>query len=355
MGLFNRASKSLGRAQYAAKQGVRAAWYGTQMATARRRSGGFNRPGEAPFRPDKGAPDMAVLRRAYLQLFVQDRLNVEAGLYPPPQDARIRDFPKALRSAAAFQRDSEAVDERRLARNGTEVREALPEESNRYPAYYRQNFHYQSDGWFSDESAKIYDTQVEALFTGTANAMRRTTLAEISKTLKGRDQRGVRLLDLACGNGSFLTQVMEVFPRLRATGLDLSPNYTDAARERLKPWAHVDILHEAAEAMPLADESMDIVSCIYLFHELPPKVRPVVLAEVARVLKPGGVFLLADSVQFGDYPEIDGLLEYFPHGFHEPYYRGYLDWERDTAVVENGLSKQGETLAFLTKVSIYQK
>ena len=112
------------------------------------------------------------------------------------------------------------------------MQEELPEGSNRYPDYYRQNFHYQSGGWFSDESAELYDTQVEALFTGTADAMRRAALAEIARELKGRDQRGVSLLDVACGNGRFLKTVMNVWPRLQAAGLDLSPNYTDAARKR---------------------------------------------------------------------------------------------------------------------------
>ena len=67
------------------------------------------------------------------------------------------------------------------------------------------------------------------MFTGAADAMRRAALAEISRELKGRDQRGVNLLDLACGTGRFLAQVMETFPRLRASALDLSPNYAARA------------------------------------------------------------------------------------------------------------------------------
>jgi hypothetical protein len=40
------------------------------------------------------------------------------------------------------------------------------------PRYYLQNFHYQSGGWMTDDSAERYDTQVEVLFNGTANATR---------------------------------------------------------------------------------------------------------------------------------------------------------------------------------------
>lgn len=355
MGLIDQAAKTAGRARYAAAQGIRTAWYAAQMQAARRQSGGLDRPGEPEFRPSRGRPDLSALRKAYFGLFLQDRANVEAGLYPRPQDLRPSDLPKALRSAQAFLSDAAEVNRRRLARDGTEIRSQVPVNSNRYPAYYLQNFHYQSGGWFTDESAELYDTQVEALFSGTADAMRRAALAEVSRELKGQDQRKRHLLDVACGNGRFLEKVLEVYPKLRVSGLDLSPSYTDAARNRLAPWKQAEILQDAAETMPLEAGSLDIAVSIFLFHELPPKVRGPVLSEIFRVLKPGGLFVLADSVQFGDYPSLDGLLEYFPHGFHEPYYQGYLGWDLGKALEESGFVKERETLAFLTKVTTWRR
>ncbi len=355
MDLRTIASLTAGRARYAAAQGLRAAWYVAQMRAARARSAGFNRPGEPDFVPSRGRPDLAALSRAYLGLFVQDRLNIEQGLYPPPRDVSLAHLPRALASARAFQADVAEVDRRRLARAGTEIREDLPAQSNRYPAYYRQNFHYQSGGWFTEESAALYDTQVEALFSGAADAMRRAALAEISREIRGRDQRRLKLLDVACGNGRFLERVLGVYPRLPVTGLDLSPAYTDAARVRLARWPQAEIVHDAAEAMPLSDNRFDVVVSIYLFHELPPRVRPQVIAEIARVLKPGGLFVLADSVQFGDYPELDGLLEYFPHGFHEPYYASYLSWDLGAALSGAGFAPERRQLAFLTKVTTWRR
>ncbi len=355
MRLIDRAALTAGRARQVAGQGVRAAWYSAQMQIARRRAHGFNRPGEPGFQPSRGAPDLAELRRAYFDLFRQDRANVEAGLYPPPRDLELARLPSALRSARAFQADVAEVDRRRLARKATEVREMLPEGSNRYPAYYRQNFHYQSGGWFTDESAALYDTQVEALFSGTADMMRRAAIAMIAREIAGRDQRALSLIDIACGNGRFLEKLLGIWPRLGVTGLDLSPSYTEAARARLAPWPQADIVHDAAEAMPLEDERFDLAVSIFLFHELPPNIRPKVLAETARILKPGGLFVLADSLQFGDRPGLDGILEYFPHGFHEPYYKGYLDWDLEAALMAAGFRKAGQTLAFLTKVTAWRK
>lgn len=356
MGIFDDTRKSAGRARYAIGQGLRSAWYAGHMLRVRRTSGGYNPEGEPAFRPTRlDAQDTQSLRRAYIALFMQDRANVETGLYPSPNDVKLRELPNALRRARAFHQDADEVDARRKARASDQVKEIIREGDNRYPDYYLQNFHYQSDGWFSDESADLYDTQVEALFSGTADAMRRAALAEISRELKGRDQRNVAMLDVACGNGRFLRQTLEVFPRLNVTGLDLSPNYVAAARNEVSDWPHVQIVEEAAEAMPFDNQSQDIVVSIFLFHELPEEVRLRVLAEVNRVLKPGGLFVLADSVQFGDYPEMDGLLEYFPHGFHEPYYLNYLDWDRDQVCENAGLLKQRQTLAFLTKVTTYRR
>ena len=355
MGLVERAARTAGRARYAAGQGLRSAWYAAQMQAARRQSGGFDRPGEPEFRPTRGRPDLAVLRKAYLQLFLQDRANIESGLYPAPDDLRPADFPKALRSARAFLRDAGEVNRRRLARVGDEVRTQVPQGTNRYPDYYLQNFHYQSGGWFTDDSADLYDTQVEALFSGTADAMRRAALAEISRELKGRDQRTQSLIDIACGNGRFLEKVLEVYPKLRVTGLDLSPSYTEAARRRLTPWRQAAVIEDTAEAMPLTGASQDIAVSIFLFHELPTEARLQALADTFRILKPGGLFILADSVQFGDYPEMDGLLEYFPHGFHEPYFKDYLGWGAEKALESTGFVKQREALAFLTKVTTWRR
>ena len=353
MAIMQETGKTLARARYGAAQAMRAAWYGTQYTIAKRRSAGFNRPGEPEFRPINPV-DTKELRRAYLGLFARDRLNVEAGLYPAPEDVRLRDLPKAVSRARHFMRDVSDVDRRRVSREGDEVREQL-EGSNRYPDYYQQNFHYQTDGWLSDESAKLYDHQVEALFTGAADAMRRAALAEISREMKGRDQRQVELLDLACGTGRFLREVMRAFPRLRANGLDLSPNYAERARQLVAPWPHVDIIEGQAEVLPMEDETLDMIVSIYLFHELPEKVRARAIEEAARVLKPGGAFIVADSLQFGDSDGLDGILEYFPEGFHEPYYKAYLGWDFTPAMEQAGFKLERTELAFLTKVNVWRK
>lgn len=354
MSVIDQLPKQAARARYAAAQGLRGAYYATQYLMALRQSSGVTRPGEPPFRPSRGKPSRRALRTAYFDAFRQDRANIEAGLYRAPRDLSLDTMPTALQRVRRFLADVADVDRRRRDRDGTEVRRSEAADPQRYPAYYRQNFHYQSGGWLSDDSAALYDHQVEVLFTGAAGAMRRAALADVAKALAGRDQRDVSLLDLACGTGAFLAETLRNYPRLKATGIDLSPNYCAHASEAVADWPQAEIVQGQAESLPLDDDSQDIVVCIYLFHELPPRVRPAVLAEVKRVLKPGGTFVLADSLQFGDRDGVDGFLEYFPEGFHEPYYRGYLSWDLDAAMAEAGFTAEAKTLSFLTKVTSWR-
>ena len=293
------------------------------------------------------------MRREFFSAYQEDLANIEAGLYPRPRDVKLKQLPKALRHSRVFLKDAKAVDERRLNRSGVEVRDAA--DSDRYPTYYRQNFHYQSGGWFTDESADIYDTQVEVLFTGAADVMRRCVLGEVARQMKGRNQRKTQFLDLACGTGRFLNSVLDAFPRLNATGLDLSPTYTEKARKAVSKWPQAEIVQGQAEAMPFEDDSQDLIVSIYLFHELPPKVRRQVASEIARVLKPDGKFIFADSLQFNDTPELNGLLEYFPEGFHEPYYKGYLSEDFDEVFGKVGLTGGKVRKAFLTRIQTWGK
>jgi ubiquinone/menaquinone biosynthesis C-methylase UbiE len=338
------------RAAYAAAQGARVAWYMGHYVAARRLSGPVQRPGDPKFQPKAKPGDPARIRAAFLELFAQDRANIEAGLYALPGGFSLPALLNAFDASRKFFEDLPAVDARRLARDGVEVRAQAPAEGERYPAYFLQNFHYQSGGWLTAESAQLYDTQVEVLFGGGAAAMRRIALGEVARAMKGRDQRRTRLLDLACGNGGFLGQIMACYPRLQASGLDLSPAYAQAARDKLKAWPHAEIVHANAEAIPEADDSLDLVSVVYLFHELPPRVRRTVAAEIARVLKPGGELVFADSLQTGDTPDLDQMLEWFPVGFHEPFYSSYLAEDLVALFGEFGLQPVDAKRAFLTKV-----
>jgi ubiquinone/menaquinone biosynthesis C-methylase UbiE len=207
----------------------------------------------------------------------------------------------------------------------------------------------------TDDSAERYDTQVEVLFNGTANAIRRQALPPLSEVFAGRDQRGLRLLDVGCGTGRFLDFVKQAWPRLPALGLDMSEAYIRQARRHLRRWGWMRLIVANGEAIPAPDASQDAVTSIFMFHELPPKVRRAVFSEFARVLKPGGRLVVVDSLQRGDEPAYDGMLELFPQNFHEPYYAGYIE-EDFSAIAEGcGLTHSRSENAWLSKVMVFDK
>lgn len=76
---------------------------------------------------------------------------------------------------------------------------------------------------------------------------------------------------------------------------------------------------------------------------------------MARVLKPGGTLVFIDSLQMGDRPGWDGLLEGFPQRFHEPYYRQYTIDDLDALFSGVGLEAVSWWPAFLSKVMVRRK
>lgn len=198
-----------------------------------------------------------------------------------------------------------------------------------YPSYYLQNFHHQTDGYLSDLSANLYDLQVEILFNGSADAMRRRILAPLKQGLKAFDSvppQQIRVLDIACGTGRTLRMVRGTLPQASLFGTDLSPAYLRKANQLLSeiPGELPQLVQANAEELPYRDNYFHGVTCVFLFHELPPEVRQRVIEQAFRVTQPGGVFIICDSIQATDFPELMPLMENFPTMFHEPYYRHYI-------------------------------
>ncbi len=334
------------RLAYAVGQTARVGWYFGQYALAARLAGPTTRPDERPSGP---YPATAEVLGDLRNLMETDWRNIEAGLYRMPHDL-VRNPRRLLADAARFFRDLPEVQRRRETKANSEVfREPLPGTEN-LPRYYRQNFHFQTDGYLSERSARLYDQQVEVLFGGGADAMRRQALVPIAEFLRGRDTRTLKLLDVATGTGRLPTFVKDNWPRLDVTVLDLSRPYLDIAMEALRKWSRVHAVQAPAEALPFPDGSFDVVTSVYLLHELPRKVRVQALREMARVVKPGGLVVLVDSLQLGDRPRYEGLLRLFPVAFHEPYYGDYIQHDLPAELAKAGLEPARVELAFMSKV-----
>jgi ubiquinone/menaquinone biosynthesis C-methylase UbiE len=116
-------------------------------------------------------------------------------------------------------------------------------------------------------------------------------------------------LEVAIGTGLNLP----FYPQaVRLTGIDLSPAMLSIARDRARNLGRAVDLREAdAHALPFPDASFDTVVCTFALCAIPDE--HLAVAEMKRVLKPGGALLLADHVAGSTRPvrAIQRLLEIF--------------------------------------------
>jgi len=341
-------ASTLDRLSYAARQTARVAWYAGHYAAGRR----LLKPMPKPDYPIGPTPTRAEMTADMRALFTREWRDIEAGLFPAPRPLAA-DPGDLLRRSLRYFRDLPNVDARRHGQRDEEMPPG--QQGDGLPDYYRQNFHFQSDGWLSEHSAAIYDTQVEVLFTGAADVMRRRALKPIAEWMAGRNQRALRGLDVGCGTGRLLAFLHGAWPGMKFTGLDLSPPYLAEARRLIGHTARVKLTPGAAERLPFDDASLDLVVSSFLMHELPADIRLAVLAEMARVVKPDGLVVIVDSMQKGDEPAWDGLLDLFPHYFHEPYYGEYVSGSLETWSRDAGLNVIATERAFLSKVAAFTK
>ena len=117
-----------------------------------------------------------------------------------------------------------------------------------------------------------------------------------------------RALDAACGTGRYATFLRELGHQV--TGVDISPGMLALARAKVPDG---DFLISDLTQLPQPDDAVDLVVCALALTHV-PDVAPV-LAEFARVLRPGGNLVICDSRL--RYPLVmrlpDGSYGYLPH------------------------------------------
>nr|WP_290228236.1 class I SAM-dependent methyltransferase [Trichocoleus desertorum] len=239
--------------------------------------------------------------------------------------------------------------------------EFAPEiDTERYPSYYLQNFHHQTNGYLSEQSANLYDLQVEILFSGSADAMRRRILAPLKQSLKtfaNVPAKEVRVLDVACGTGRTLKTIRATLPQTSLYGVDLSPAYLRKANQVLSeiPGELPQLMQANAEELPYRDHYFHALTCVFLFHELPPEARQRVIEQSFRVLQPGGSFILCDSIQISDSPELEPAMEGFHETFHEPYYKHYMRDDLVARLEKAGFQDIATEVHFMSKYLVARK
>jgi ubiquinone/menaquinone biosynthesis C-methylase UbiE len=278
-------------------------------------------------------------------LHEREAMNIDQGIYP----LKALEIENPIRHARSFVEvmgDGLRVAWRMRNNKNKDFSGKAAEVAENMPDYYARNFHFQTDGYFSEASARRYDHQVEILFGGTAGAMRRTILP----VLKNDANNSGRWLEIGCGAGSATRSVLATFPKTRVTALDLSASYLKVAQETLREFDNVDFVQGDGTKLEFKDETFDAVYSVYLLHEMPRVEREKVVAEAFRVLKPGGLLLFADSLQLNDDPELNWALERFPKVYHEPFYANYSKDRMEDLLNRMTGAETFSDKAFLTKL-----
>ncbi len=136
--------------------------------------------------------------------------------------------------------------------------------------------------------------------------------AWVQKYLAGRIHPEAEVLSIGCGPGVILREVCALDASIRATGLDISDDRVQEAKQRNRENAQANFVRGDAQAMDFASNSFDLVYSRMLLEYLKDKEGAV--KEMVRVCKRGGVVLLQDldGQLLWHYPEdpvVQGTVE----------------------------------------------
>ena len=154
----------------------------------------------------------------------------------------------------------------------------------------------ETEGRIINSWAPFYDKLVNLLTLGKEQKAREeaVTLAKI--------QPGEHILDVGCGTGNLtLTAARRVGANGEVAGIDPAPNMIAAAKSKAtQKEQSVDFRVGVIEKLSFSDSSFDAVLSSLMFHHLPNELKLKGVAEVYRVLKPGGrlAIIELDSTRF---------------------------------------------------------
>jgi ubiquinone/menaquinone biosynthesis C-methylase UbiE len=119
-------------------------------------------------------------------------------------------------------------------------------------------------------------------------------------------EKGMRVLDLGCGSGAFTTSIARaVGEKGRVYALDIQADMLKQLERKLnrpenRDIKNIKLIESNAYELPFDDNSLDLVNMVTVLSEIPDRNRA--LAEVKRVLKPGGLLAVTELFPDPDYP-----------------------------------------------------
>lgn len=141
--------------------------------------------------------------------------------------------------------------------------------------------------------AAFYDGLVNILTLGHAGMLRNITVDQAQL------KPGEKVLDVGCGTGGVtIPAKLRVGKNGEAAGIDPAPEMIAVARKKAaRAGLEIDFRVGVIESLPYPDGTFDAVTSSLMMHHLPNELQVSGLAEIYRVLKPGGRLLIADMMR----------------------------------------------------------
>ncbi len=193
-----------------------------------------------------------------------------------------------------------------------------------YPQYYLQPFHSVLGGYLSETAAVGNRVAMEAILE---NAHPQKSLGVRDEIAQLFPQDARHILDLGAGIGDDAAAIARYLPSATVTAWEASPFMIVVGRLYHKDIPNLHWKHGLVEKTELPDNSVDALNMTYLLHECPDEIKQIILAECWRILAPGGLLVVTDTLP-GD------LHSY--RGFFEPYKEQWLKVDPDKLLQEAG-------------------
>lgn len=122
----------------------------------------------------------------------------------------------------------------------------------------------------------------------------------IAQLIKETQNPVTRIVDLGCGTGSLMSEMLEAFPKVQITGIDFDPTLLPLAQNRLAKFGdRVNLLLEDLRQdnwLQHFPENVDAVVSATSLHWLEKDELANLYYKIAKILRNGGIFLNADHV-----------------------------------------------------------
>lgn len=140
--------------------------------------------------------------------------------------------------------------------------------------------------------------------TGITNLFFQHTIKRVKQLIDFKSDK--KILDVGCGTGNLLLEIGKDHSSFELYGIDISPKMIQIANSKIGKLTNVKFQIGSGDSLPFESNCFDFVVCSHSLHHHPKPEKS--LAEMTRLLKPGGTLILVDGFTDGIFRRINFLI-----------------------------------------------